>query len=130
MNTGKKMESNSLSNVCGNFQELRDMWSSKAQTKEKPLRPTSIPSCPHPEKRQEQKKPLKGGLPILKITNDATPIAPIKKESPTTPNNESKAFYYNKVNSLRSIISGLKQPYNGELRLKTAAIYCGHLQHW
>jgi len=97
MNTGKKMETDSLSNVCGNFQELRDLWSSKEQTKEKPLRPTSVPLRPLPEKRQEEKKSPKVSLPILKITNDTTAIARIKKESPITPNNESKTFYHNKI---------------------------------
>jgi hypothetical protein len=94
------METDSLSNGCGNFQEIRNMWSSKAQAQEKPLRPTSIPLRPHPEKRQEQKKSPKASIPILKITNDTTPIAPIKKESPITPNNESKTFSHNKISFL------------------------------
>jgi len=93
----KKMETDSLSNVSGNFQELRNMWSSKARVQEKPLRPTSVPLRPLPEKRQEEKKSPKVSLPILKITNDTTAIARIKKESPITPHNESKTFYHNKI---------------------------------
>jgi len=91
------MATHSSSNVHGNFQELRNMWCSKAQAQAKPVRPTAIPSGPHFEQREEEKKSPKYSIPVLKITNDTITAVPVKKESPTTPNNESKTFYYNKI---------------------------------
>jgi len=87
------MATHSLSNTRGNFQEIRNMWSSKVQAQQKPLRPTSSP-----EQRQEQKKSPRNSIPILKITNETSSIPAIKSGSPSSSNNESKRFSYHQIN--------------------------------
>jgi hypothetical protein len=84
------MATGSLSNGDGNFQELRNMWSSKAkdQDQEKPSRPISIVSRPPPV----QKKSPKDSIPILKITNETATIPTIKRESSASPTHESKTL--------------------------------------
>ena len=80
------MATSSLTNSPGNFQELRNMWSSKvkAQAQEKPSRPTSSP-----EPRQEQKKSS-----TVKITNELPIFIPaIKRDLPEPSNNESKTHF-------------------------------------
>jgi hypothetical protein len=81
------MATDSLAKSSGNFQELRNMWSSKVntQTQEKSPRPTSLP-----EPKQEQKK-----TSTVKITNEPPVIIPtMKKDLPLeSSNNESKNVF-------------------------------------
>jgi len=87
------MATDSLSNTRGNFQELRNMWSSKVQAQQKPLRSTSSR-----EQRQEQKKSPRNSIPILKITNETSSIPAIRNGLPSSPNKESKRFSYYQIN--------------------------------
>jgi hypothetical protein len=87
------MESDLLSNVRGNVQTLRDMWSTKVQ--EKPIRPTSISICP----QQQEKKSPKMNIPTLKITNETT-----RNEPSITSNNESKTFSKIRLVPLKKIV--------------------------
>jgi hypothetical protein len=80
------MDTELLSNVNGNVQSLRKMWSIKAQEKDEPLRPTLIPS------KSQQKDPPKVKLPVLKIPNDTNNSEKTNKSSTVIPNNESKTF--------------------------------------
>ncbi len=88
------MEEDLLSNVRGNVQTLRDMWSTKV--KEKPIQPTSISICP----QQQEKKSTKMNIPTLKITNETT-----RNEPSITPNNESKTFSRYKFSSKITLLS-------------------------
>jgi hypothetical protein len=78
------MATDSLPNSRGNFQELRNMWSSKAQAQ-----PTSSS-----EPRQEQKKSPRNSIPTLNITNATSSISTIKNDSSRSSNNDSKKLSY------------------------------------
>ena len=86
------METNSLSNLHGNFQQLRNMWSTIAQPQDKVSRSTSILSGALSTQHQQQadKKSSKNILPVLKITHETLTLV----EPSNTLKNESKRFYF------------------------------------
>lgn len=79
------MKTNSVKNQCGNFQELRNMWSLKAQAK---------PLYPVLEREQSSKE----SISVVSMAIKALSIPVIRKEPSSPPiNTESKTLNHDEI---------------------------------